>query len=278
MDGPPYGPSPIPISSPSGCASTVKSANTWKPTVTTTRCLTSSRAEGGRRLPATRSRSSPRPSASPARAQVRALPTQHDPRAYARVHRRHAQWTPSRHRGLGRRRPGPNAASSSEEILPTRPHPASRGSAPLLGISAWARPGSAPSGPNGCGTRPRPAVVLLSLGGIDPSTPSTDQPLRSQASSVLIPVTAMCAVSHYYRERRRSCCRTPPLRGLRTLKLDVMAQGLIEQREQSRLPGTGLEERLGLLVDREVAERENRRLQRYLQVGQATRRGHRRGH
>ena len=43
-----------------------------------------------------------------------------------------------------------------------------------------------------------------------------------------------------------------------------MAQGLIEQREQPDYQGLGFEERLGLLVDREVAERENRRLQRYL--------------
>jgi len=58
--------------------------------------------------------------------------------------------------------------------------------------------------------------------------------------------------------------QNPTIEGLRTLKLDVMAQGLIEQREHPDYQGLGFEERLGLLVDREVAERENRRLQRYL--------------
>jgi DNA replication protein DnaC len=54
------------------------------------------------------------------------------------------------------------------------------------------------------------------------------------------------------------------IEGLRTLKLDVMAQSLLEQREHPDYQGLGFEERLGLLVDRELAERQNRRLQRCL--------------
>jgi DNA replication protein DnaC len=54
------------------------------------------------------------------------------------------------------------------------------------------------------------------------------------------------------------------IEGLRTLRLDVMAQSLLDQREQPDYQGLGFEERLGLLVDRELAERQNRRLQRCL--------------
>lgn len=54
------------------------------------------------------------------------------------------------------------------------------------------------------------------------------------------------------------------IEGLRALNLDVMAQGLIEQRELADFQGLSFEERLGLLVDRELLERQNRRLQRCL--------------
>lgn len=49
--------------------------------------------------------------------------------------------------------------------------------------------------------------------------------------------------------------QNPTIEGLRTLKLDVMAQGLIEQREQPDYHGLGFEERLGLLVDRDARDR-----------------------
>lgn len=52
--------------------------------------------------------------------------------------------------------------------------------------------------------------------------------------------------------------------GLRALKLDVMAQGLLDQRGHPDYQSLSFEERLGLLVDREVQARENRRLQRCL--------------
>jgi DNA replication protein DnaC len=54
--------------------------------------------------------------------------------------------------------------------------------------------------------------------------------------------------------------------GLRALKLDVMAQGVIEQRGQPDYEGLHFEERLGLLVDRELTERDNRRMQRVLKT------------
>lgn len=54
------------------------------------------------------------------------------------------------------------------------------------------------------------------------------------------------------------------IEGLYALKLPAMASGLIDQKERPDYEGLSFEERLGLLVDRELAERDNRRLERYL--------------
>jgi DNA replication protein DnaC len=56
------------------------------------------------------------------------------------------------------------------------------------------------------------------------------------------------------------------IEGLRTLHLDVMAQSLLDQREHPDYEGLSFEERLGLLVDKEVTERENRRMARALKA------------
>lgn len=52
----------------------------------------------------------------------------------------------------------------------------------------------------------------------------------------------------------------PTLRQLQKLRLDGMAAAYAEQLEQDHLSGLDFDERLGLLVDREVAERDSRRL------------------
>src|SRR5258708_5247318 len=52
------------------------------------------------------------------------------------------------------------------------------------------------------------------------------------------------------------------LDGLHTLRLPGMARGLVEQREHPDYDALGFEERLGMLVDRELTERHNRRLER----------------
>jgi DNA replication protein DnaC len=54
------------------------------------------------------------------------------------------------------------------------------------------------------------------------------------------------------------------IEGLHALKLPGMAAGLAEQAESANHQALSFEERLGLLVDRELAERESRRLERYL--------------
>jgi DNA replication protein DnaC len=57
---------------------------------------------------------------------------------------------------------------------------------------------------------------------------------------------------------------TPTLDKLNQLKLRGMARALLEQREHPNYHSLGFEDRLGLLVDREIQDRENRRLARYL--------------
>ena len=52
----------------------------------------------------------------------------------------------------------------------------------------------------------------------------------------------------------------PTLDGLQTLKLTGMAAALADQMATPDIDELAFEERLGLLVDREITERENRRL------------------
>ena len=54
--------------------------------------------------------------------------------------------------------------------------------------------------------------------------------------------------------------------GLRALRLPAMVTGLQEQREHPDYEGLSFEDRLGLLVDKELTERQNRRLQRTLKA------------
>ncbi|MBU2647889.1 IS21-like element helper ATPase IstB [bacterium] len=54
--------------------------------------------------------------------------------------------------------------------------------------------------------------------------------------------------------------KTPTIEKLQTLKLNGMLKGLEEQNASAEYESLSFEERLGLLVDRETIERENRRL------------------
>lgn len=57
---------------------------------------------------------------------------------------------------------------------------------------------------------------------------------------------------------------TPTLDKLQALSLTGMARALAEQLERADYQALGFEERLGLLVDREAQDRDNRRLERHL--------------
>lgn len=59
---------------------------------------------------------------------------------------------------------------------------------------------------------------------------------------------------------------TPTLDKLTHLRLSGMARALAEQQEQPTYRSLSFEDRLGLLIDRELQERENRRLSRYLKA------------
>lgn len=54
------------------------------------------------------------------------------------------------------------------------------------------------------------------------------------------------------------------IEGLKTLRLPAMASGLLEQREHPDYHELSFEDRLGLLVERELLQRTNRRLERVL--------------
>lgn len=56
------------------------------------------------------------------------------------------------------------------------------------------------------------------------------------------------------------------LDGLHTLRLPGMMRGLVEQREHPDYAALGFEERLAMLVDRELTERRNRKLERALKA------------
>jgi DNA replication protein DnaC len=58
----------------------------------------------------------------------------------------------------------------------------------------------------------------------------------------------------------------PTLDNLSRLKLGGMARALLEQREQPTYNTLSFEERLGLLIDRELQDRDNRRLDRHLKA------------
>ena len=60
--------------------------------------------------------------------------------------------------------------------------------------------------------------------------------------------------------------RRPTTEALYELRLDVMATALDAQRGNPDFETLGFDERLGLLVDQELTERENRRVQRHLKA------------
>jgi DNA replication protein DnaC len=65
---------------------------------------------------------------------------------------------------------------------------------------------------------------------------------------------------------RRNMIDNATIEGLRALRLPAMARGLTEQREHPDYETLSFEDRLGLLVDKELTERQNRRLERNLKA------------
>ena len=59
---------------------------------------------------------------------------------------------------------------------------------------------------------------------------------------------------------------TKTIEGLYALRLPAMAAALTDQRDQAAYGSLSFEQRLGLLVDKELTEREDRRVGRYLKA------------
>jgi DNA replication protein DnaC len=81
---------------------------------------------------------------------------------------------------------------------------------------------------------------------------------------VLILTTETFAEAPTTDERRNTVLTNATQEGLFTLSLTAMAEGLMEQRGNPEYEGLPFEDRLGLLVDREILLRENRRTARNL--------------
>jgi hypothetical protein len=109
-----------------------------------------------------------------------------------------------------------------------------------------------------------PARLLVSKRAVDPcplarqttlargAPESSPSPPPQRARGDLLPVKGRHVLSN------------TTIEGLHTLRLQAMASGVIEQREQPDYAALGFEDRLGLLVDRELLARSNRRLTRML--------------
>jgi len=62
----------------------------------------------------------------------------------------------------------------------------------------------------------------------------------------------------------------PTLTKLHRMKLSGMAEALIEQNQNTQYSGLSFEERIGLLVDREMTVRDNHRLTKLLRDSEIT--------
>src|SRR4029079_14405458 len=79
--------------------------------------------------------------------------------------------------------------------------------------------------------------------------------------------TTTCAAPATTDEETRPMLTNPTVDKLRALNLTGMARALAEQTERADHQALSFDERLGLLVDREAQDRDNRRLARHLPDG-----------
>jgi transposase len=178
-------------------------------------------------------------------------------------HRRHAEWTPSRIVSWAKHT-GPATAALAEAILAARPHP-EQGYRSVLGIIRLADRYGAERVEAAC----RRALFVRSF-----SYRSVEQILRhglDKAPPPRIPCAPSPPPAPEPARRRlllvkgTSCSTTPRSTAFTTSACPAWSGVcLLEQREHPDYAALGFEERLGMLVDRELTERQNRRLQRML--------------
>ncbi len=192
-------------------------------------------------------------------------PTHHRPAHMPDSHRRHAQWTPSRIIAWAEQT-GPNTAALAQEIMAARPHP-EQGYRSCLGIIRLGER---------YGTERLEAACARALAARALSYRSVEsilshgldsQPLgRDRRPERTAAITTCVAPSTTDEGRQPALLTNTTLDDLHTLKLPGMARGLLEQREHADYDALAFEERLGMLVDRELTERPNRRLERLLKA------------
>ena len=184
-------------------------------------------------------------------------------------HRAHLEWTPAKLIAWGQRI-GVSTAAVVTWQLEHRPHP-EQGYRACLGLLALARRYTAAAAGGG-----------LRAGVGDPRAH-----LRSVASILVRPGPPACAVHRRgrrrHRARQRARARLLPLTDpqptkenpmlnehtldqLRSLRLDGMVRAIEDQATSTAATALAFEERLGLLVEREVAWRDNRRVARLLKA------------
>src|SRR5450756_1589713 len=126
-----------------------------------------------------------------------------------------------------------------------------------MGTSAQRqRPGRSPS------ARCRIAASSRSCGTGSTACPCP-APSRSPPSATTPTCVAPATTSEEETDRMLI---TPTIDKLHALALTGMARALVDQLERADYAALSFEERLGLLVDREMQDRENRRLARYLKA------------
>jgi len=176
-------------------------------------------------------------------------------------HRTYAEWTPQR-LVLWAAKTGPATASVVQTILERRAHP-QQGFRSCLGIMRLGKSFSEERLEAACRACAHPRRLQLQEHRAHPAPGTRPQSLAR--------ATGPGAV-HHTREhprfgllplrtnRRHPMLRHPTLEKLQTLRLSGMYKALTEQMRLPESDTLGFEERLGLLADREMTERQDRRL------------------
>ena len=167
-------------------------------------------------------------------------------------HRRYLEWTPGRIVHWAEKN-GPSTGAFTDELLTSRPHP-EQGFRSALSVMGLAKK----YGPQRLEAACERALALRSFSyssvasmlkhGLDHCPRGPLGPTPCTATSGARTTTT-----------RRSMLTHSTIEGLKTLRLPAMASGLLEQREHPDYHELSFEDRLGLLVERELLQRSNRR-------------------
>ena len=201
----------------------------------------------------------------------------HRPRPHARVAPPPRRVEPVAHRGLGGADRAGHRRASPRRSCESRPHP-EQGYRCCLGIIRLADRYGAERVEAACARAL--AVRALSYRSVESILRHglDRQPLRAARRPAPIPTTRTCAAPATTSERNRHAAPTPPSTGCTPSACPAWSAASLEQREHPDYAALGFEERLGLLVDRELTERAQPQPRTSPEGGQAALPGHRRRH